>query len=246
MPRGIVFEKDRYLDTVKIPNFNNSIRDKLTNLVSNPFKSLSDTFNSINKSYRPIIFLATLALSTWATSAVVRTGINFLTSGTNPYLCSTGVTGFLFDCQNVTTSPFSQISSIWSKFNMSLLSKEHFLANGTTGLWGLVIAIPFYISVKLLTKGSVSFPDESVSARQLGKQIGIGWNLTPTFFQKALGFFIRNQLIYGVSDAVSQIPFEDVTLNVPTTDKKIKVTTLIAGLATFYFGGAYDTLKSYL
>lgn len=214
MPRAIVFrgDVDRYLDKAKIRN-HDSIWDRVVNLVSDPFESISNTFNAVNKKYRPITFFATLSLSTWLTSAIVKTGVDSL-----------------------------------YHWNFSLLSKEAFLANGTAGLWSLPTAIAFYIGMSLLNNGTVSFPDERVSASQIGRRIGMGYyflRLTPPIIQNTLNTILKNQFIFGISDTISQIALEDTSVDIPGTNKRIKVAPVIAALATFYFGGAYSYLKSY-
>jgi len=213
MPR-VVLNRDKYLDKVQIKHFEPSIWDKITNLVSDPFKSVSETFNATTQKYRPIIFLATLAASTAITSSVVKTGVDALLG-----------------------------------WNFSLITKDAFLANGVAGLWALPTTIGFYIGMNLLTKGTVSFPDEKVSAITVGKNIGMGYyflRLTPDFIQIPLRALLYNQFLFGTTNIVSEAFLEDTSVPIPATNKRVHVATVIAVLATFYFGGAYNYMRSYI
>lgn len=248
MPKVIqspfTFDRDQCFKKVKTQSYN-SFWDRVTNLASDPFKSASETFQSVNKKCRPITFLATLALSTWFSSAIVRTGIGFLSSGTNPYLCSTW-SRFLFDCQNVKTG------SLFN-WNWSVLSKASFLANGLAGLKILPLFLIFQTGMSYLSslqkdenEGSAfKFPPENVSARKLGMNIGIGYNFMPTFFQKLFYTISWNTLLYSVLSIPSQIVFSNTEGEEPTTNKTAKIATIIPLIGTFYFGGAYSFIKGY-
>ena len=72
---GFDFDRDRYLDKTQINIFGNSIKDRLTNLVSYPFQSISKPNNAFNKRFRYITFLAIFCLKIFALSAIIGAAV---------------------------------------------------------------------------------------------------------------------------------------------------------------------------
>jgi len=184
---------------------------KFKNAISNALSDVGDTLKSVrdSSSIRPATFLATLGAASAVASSVTKTAVNAI--GTGLYH------------RNLTNAGSGILSNIAAGF-----TKEAFISNAYTGLWGLLIPIGLYCAKSLYMHGSVSMPGRHVSASKLGAsvgyQIGLGsaiYDAKSTIFKVLFSSNWANRIMSGLATYASY-------KSVDSASKKIEKADLIA------------------